>query len=286
MAARADVPEELQRFDALARSGSGSGSGSGPWPSFEEYSARIGGQLCPWRETCYFDVATDPALVSVANERFEALASALGFPIPAPFLDALRRGAAAGPEVLQIVLGIDAAPERARLKYYLIFRDRSDVAVERLRAALDVPPLPSSLQPGSVYILGIDFTRAQLSDFKVYVRLDPTRAPRVIRDLRRFEALWRGSRYLVFQHCQLSGGRQVYFHASSATVLETWLAAAAARDELAAEFVGGQIAAMNACLAKQGHQLLRPWIASLPYRDGALQGGPSNLYFHFSDAGS
>lgn len=282
MTAREDVPEELQRFDALARGTDAGRGGSEVWPSFEEYSARIGGQLCPWRQTCYFDVAADPGLVPVANARFEALASALGFPIPAGFLEVLRGGGVAGPEVLQIVLGIDAAPERPRLKYYLIFRDRSEVAVERLRAALDVAPLPSSLRPGSVYILGIDFTRAQLSDFKVYVRLEPSAAPRVLGGLRRFEALWRGSRYLVFQHCMLSGGRQVYFHASSASVLETWLRAWAARDEIAAGFLDGQIAAMNASLTGEGRQGLRPWIASLPYRDGALLDSPSNVYFHFS----
>lgn len=270
-AARPDVPEQLGRFDAIARAGAA-------WPSFEEYSVRIGEELSPWRETCYFDVAHDPTLVAVANERFAALASALGFAVPQPFLAALDDGAVAGPDVLQVVLGIDAADERARLKYYLIFKDRSGATVERLRTALELPTLPASLAPDSVYILGLDFGRTALMDFKLYVRLDPRRVPQVFRNLRAFESLWRGSRYLVFQHCLLGGGRQVYFHASSAEVLEQWLHAWAMRDVVAAAFVE-QIAAMNEALA--GERRLRPWIASLPVQHGRLLPSPSNIYLHF-----
>src|SRR5690606_35279179 len=134
----------------------------------------------------------------------------LEFAVPRPFLAALDDGAVAGPDVLQVVLGIDAADERARLKYYLIFKDRSGATVERLRTALELPTLPASLAPDSVYILGVDFGRSALMDFKLYVRLDAGRVPQVIRNLRAFESLWRGSRYLVFQHCLLGGGRQVY----------------------------------------------------------------------------
>lgn len=275
--AREDVPEALARFDALARAGAA-------WPSFEEYSARVGESLAPWRETCYFDVAATPALVEVANERFAALAEALKFPVPEGFWAALEGGAVAGPDVLQIVLGIDAAAERPRLKYYLIFKDRSGATVEALRAGLDVPALPASLAPDSVYILGVDFGREQLADFKVYVRLDPRRVPAVIRNLARFEALWRGSRYLVFQHCVCSGGRQVYFHASSAQLLEDWLRERGEREAGVAGF-RGQIDAMNQHLRAVGERVLRPWIASFPYRGGALLPSPSNVYFHFSDDG-
>jgi hypothetical protein len=274
MSARADVPEQLQRFDEIAR------SGRVP-PSFEEYSARIGEQVSPWRETCYFDVAADQQLVDVANDRFEQLARTLGFPVPPRFLEVVRSGAVAGPDVLQIVLGIDAG-ERARLKYYLIFQARSDVTVERLRAALEVPTLPASLSPGSVYILGIDFGQQRpVTDFKVYVRLDATRVSQVVRNLAQFEALWRGSRYLVFQQCVLGEGRQVYFHASSSSVLEDWLSARAERDEQAA-MLCRQIARMNQQLNGEGRPSLQPWIASFPYERGQLLPSPSNVYLHFS----
>lgn len=275
MSARDDVPEQLQQFDAIARAGTAA-------PSFEEYSARVGGLLSPWRETCYFDVARDPQLVEVANERFGQLAQTLGFAIPSRFIAVIGGAAVAGPDVLQIVLGIDASDSRPRLKYYLIFQSRSDMTVERLRAALEVPTLPPALDPGSVYILGVDFGRERpVTDFKVYVRLDPTRVGQVIRNLGQFDALWRGSRYLVFQQCILGEGRQVYFHASSASVLERWLAARAERDEHAAAF-SRQIAAMNEQLRREGAPLLRPWIASFPWARGQLSEGPSNVYLHFS----
>jgi hypothetical protein len=141
MSARPDVPEQLQQFDASVR------AGAAP-PSFEEYSARVGETLSPFRETCYFDVAHEPQLVDVANERFEQLANTLGFGVPSRFFEALRGGGVSGPDVLQIVLGIDAGEARPRLKYYLIFQSRSDATVERLRSALEVPALPSALDVG------------------------------------------------------------------------------------------------------------------------------------------
>lgn len=279
MSARDDVPEALQRFDAIARSGDG--RADAPWPSFEEYSARIGEQLSPWRETCYFDVAGEPRLVDVANDRFEQLARTLGFPVPPRFFEVIRSGAVAGPDVLQIVLGMDAG-ERTRLKYYLIFQAPSDLTVERLRAALEVPALPAGLRVGSVYILGIDFGQQRpVTDFKVYVRLDSARVAQVVRNLAQFEALWRGSRYLVFQQCVLSEGRQVYFHASSSSVLEEWLSARARRDEQAAAW-HRQIAVMNQQLQREGQARLQPWIASFPYERGQLLPSPSNVYLHFS----
>lgn len=274
MSAREDVPDSLQRFDAIAR------SGAAP-PSFEEYSARIGESLSPWRETCYFDVVGDPQLVDVANDRFEQLATTLGFPVPPRFLEVIRSGAVAGPDVLQIVLGIDAG-ERARLKYYLIFQAHSEATVERLRVALEVPMLPPSLAPGSVYILGIDFGQQRpVTDFKVYVRLDPARVRQVVRNLGQFAALWRGSRYLVFQQCVLGEGRQVYFHASSSSVLANWLSTRAQHDEQAAKFVR-QTALMNEQLHREGRPSLQPWIASFPYERGQLLPSPSNVYLHFS----
>jgi hypothetical protein len=275
MSARDDVPEQLQQFDAIARAGAA-------WPSFEEYSARVGETLSPWRETCYFDVAGDPRLIDVANDRFEQLARALAFPVPARFFESIRAGAVSGPDVLQIVLGIDASDRRPRLKYYLIFQRPSHATVERLRSALEISALPTSLTPGSVYILGIDFGREQpVTDFKVYVRLDPNRVAQVVRNLGQFDVLWRGSRYLVFQHCLLGEGRQVYFHASSAGVLEDWLAAWAERDEQAAAF-HLLIAAMNEQLRQDGRPSLRPWIASFPFERGRLSASPSNVYLHFS----
>ena len=171
MSARDDVPEALQQFDRIARGGAA-------WPSFEEYSARVGDRLSPWRETCYFDVGRDPQLIDVANDRFHHLATMLAFPVPPRFFEAIHDGAVSGPDVLQIVLGIDASEQRPRLKYYLIFQSPSHATVERLRSALDVPALPAALSPGSVYILGIDFGREQpVTDFKVYVRLDSRSGP-------------------------------------------------------------------------------------------------------------
>lgn len=276
-AAWPELPAELSRFDAVARGGAAA-------PSFEEYSARLGPALSPFRETCYFDVSAEPSLVAVANERFAALAAALDFSIAPAFLRALEAGAVAGPEVLQIVLGLDAAADRTRLKYYLIFRGPSGAVVETLRRALELPALPASLDPDSVYILGVDFERTRCpSDFKLYVRLPPAGVPRVIRNLRDVEALWRGSRYLVFQHCMLGAGRQVYFHASSAELLEGWLREAGRREPAIASFEG-RVEAMNAQLRGAGLGRLRPWIVSLPWAQGALKPGPSNLYFHFEGA--
>ena len=273
---RADVPQQLLEFDAIVR------AGNAP-PSFEEYSARVGETLSPWRQTCYFDVRDVRELVDVANERFECLATTLGFPVPSLFLEAIRDNAVSGPDVLQIVLGIDASAQRPRLKYYLIFASESGATVERLRSALAVPTLPPALDPDSVYILGIDFGHEQpVTDFKVYVRLDPTRIAKVIRNLGQFDALVRGSRYLVFQHCMLGEGRQVYFHASSASVLEDWLARRATDSEPAAAF-RRQIAGMNDQLRGQGGAILRPWIASFPWANGRLSAGPSNVYLHFSE---
>lgn len=268
--ARPNVPEQLARFDALAR------AGSIP-PSFEEYSARVGEQLSPWRETCYFDLE-DPTRAEVAHEQLFRSADALGFSLARGFVSALEAGVGTGPEVLQVVLGIDVDEhsDRSRLKYYLIFKANPDATVERLRVALGVPQLPASLQPASIYILGIDFDRTQLRDFKLYVRLDPSRVPKVIRNLDQFAALWRGSRYVVFQHCMLSAGRQVYFHASAAEVLDAELAQR--RDEPAVAALLDQVGAMNQVL---GPRRLRPWIASYPWANGQLRRAPSNVYFHF-----
>lgn len=278
VAAHGEVPEDLRRFHALA-------TGGAARPSFEEYSARVGGGLAAWRETCYFDVATDPSLVAVANERFARLAVALGFSIPDPMVAALAEGAVSGPDVLQVVLGIDAAGEQTRLKYYLIFRDRSGATVERLRQVTGAPVLPTSLEPDSVYILGLDFRRAVpggLSDFKLYVRLDADRVPRVVRNLREYDGLRRRSRYLVFQHCLVSGVRRVYFHLSSPDVLEAWLGRRAGGDPSVAD-LRKNIAAMNLHLRNAASGVLRPWIVSFPYEGGGLEPGPSNIYFHYSE---
>src|SRR5690606_38343528 len=127
--ARPEPPAELVRFDVLVRAGACA-------PSFEEYSARIGEQLTPWRQTCYFDAA-DPQAGSVADARLLAIAAALGFELPARFVALLQAGIA-GPEVLQVVLGYDAGDETAaaRLKYYLVFRSGGDALVERVRLAV------------------------------------------------------------------------------------------------------------------------------------------------------
>ena len=279
--AQAQPPEVLREFDALVRGPAGE-----PGPSFEEYSVRLapaGSERSPWRETLYFDVSREPQLAALANARFVACAKALRVELPPAFVEALPR-ASTGPEVLQIVLGLDANPARLRLKYYLIYRDRSGASVEALHQSLGLAALPPSLAPGSVYILGIDFQAHGLSDFKLYVRLDPARVPKVIRNLKQVESLWRGSRYLVFQHCLLGAGRQIYFHASSAELLERWLHARARREPGTASFVRTRLPAMNAALAERGHpQRLRPWILSLPYERGQLRPSPSNVYFHFSE---
>jgi hypothetical protein len=265
--ARTDVPEMFARFDAIARAGEIA-------PSFEEYSARIGEQLSPFRETCYFDLA-EPGRAAVANAQLLCSAEALGFSLAEPFVEALRAGVTSGPDVLQIVLGLDADGSHPRLKYYLIFRADPDQTVERLRVALDAPPLPASLRPGSIYILGLDFDRAGLRDFKVYVRLAPERVPAVIRNLGEFAELWRGCRYLVFQHCLRSPGRQVYFHATAAEVIELELERR--RREPAVTELLEQVRSMNELLPRR----LRPWIASFSYASGELRRTPSNVYFHF-----
>jgi len=268
-AARDDVPDDLARFDAVVRAGDRR-------PSFEEYSARVGEGLSPWRETCYFDAA-EPGATAVADRRLLAVAEALGFALPRPFVDQLRTPAGVGPEVLQVVVGYDAggpgAP--ARLKYYVIFKSGAAARVERLRLAVGAPALPPALDPSTTYIVGVDFLRDGLHDFKIYVRLDPARVSSAIGNLDRVGALRRGSRYLVFQRCLIGGGAQVYFHASAAAVIEGLLARLARREPAVAT-LRAQVGAMNA--SQTGRW--RPWIASLPFVAGRLGQGPMNVYFH------
>lgn len=276
MEARGDVPPSLVRFDALVRS-------DGPPPSFEEYSVRTGGALCPWRETCYFDARARRRLTSVANARFETIAAELGVSIPASFWRFLAEGGAHGSEVREVVLGMEAG-EPLRLKYYLVFRGPAASTVEGLRVALGAPELPATLHMGSVCILGLDFHPSGLHDFKVYVRLDSRRLPHVIENFADFRALAAGCRYLVFQHCVASGRRQVYFHANSPALLEDHLeldprghGGHGARGSL-----GDTLARMNRRLEHGDAGVLRPWIASFVYRQGALEVTPANIYFHLS----
>lgn len=273
LGARPDVPAGLRRFDAEVRAGARG-------PSFEEYSARIGDALGPWRETCYFDL-DEPGAAEVAHERLLAVAAALEVALPERFVEWLRAGATVGPEALQVVLGYDAgdAATAARLKYYLVFRAAADALVERLRDAVGGPPLPPGLAPSTVYILGLDFSPAGLADFKVYVRLDPARASSAIRNLDAFAELWRGCRSLVYQRCLVGGGRQVYFHATAADVVEAALERRARREPAAAA-LREQVAAMNQALRR--HRW-RPWIASYPLEAGLLRPAPSNLYFHLEE---
>ncbi|MCX4243638.1 hypothetical protein [Paraliomyxa miuraensis] len=271
MEARGDVPPSLARFDALVRS-------DGPPPSFEEYSARMGAALCPWRQTCYFDARARRRLTSVANARFEKIAADLGVSIPASFWRFLAKRGAHGSEVREVVLGMEATVP-LRLKYYLVFRGPAASTVEALRVALGAPELPATLHMGSVCILGLDFHPCGLHDFKVYVRLDSRRLPHVIENFADFRALAVGCRYLVFQHCVVSRRRQVYFHANSPAVLEDHLAldprAEGARGSLA-----DTLARMNRRLEGRDAGVLRPWIASFVYRQGALEATPANIYFH------
>jgi FAD/FMN-containing dehydrogenase len=266
--ARPDLPEALVEFDALARAGG--------QPSFEEYSARIGDDLAAWRQTLYFDVA-EPGQEQAARAGLLASATELGFVLPSPFRAWLDREGAVGPEVMQVVLGYDAAPqtEQSRLKYYLVFHGPADRRLEALRASLGAPPLPAALPPASIYIVGLDFTRAGLHDFKLYVRLDASRLPSVVRNLRAFAGLVRGSRYVVFQRCLMTGGQQVYFHATRSEVVEAELDGR--RDEAPVAELVGQIERMNAALAGAR---LRPWIISFAWRAGQLLRSPANVYFH------
>lgn len=271
LGARPDAPAGLRRFDAEVRAGARG-------PSFEEYSARIGEGLGPWRETCYFDV-DEPGAGEVAHERLLAVAAALGVALPAKFVARIRAGATLGPEVLQVVLGYDEGGAATRLKYYLVFRAGSDALVERVRAAVDAPPLPAELAPSSVYILGLDFAPQGLVDFKIYVRLDMRRAQAAIRNLDAYAGLWRGCRSLVYQRCLVGGGRQVYFHATAAGVIEGELEQRARREPAAAALIE-QLGAMNRTL---GRTRWRPWIASYPLEAGLLRPAPSNVYFHLEE---
>lgn len=273
MEAHGDAPPSLARFDALVR-------GDGPAPTFEEFSARLRGELSPWRQTCYFDTST-PGLTSIANARFERIAAELGARIPEGLSRFLGERGAHGPETREVVLGIDAGGEAPRLKYYLVFRSPAGPTVQALRAALGAPELPATLHLGSVCILGLDFDASGLRDFKIYVRLDLRRLPHVIGNFIDFKALAVGCRYLVFQHCIPSGRRQIYFHASSASLLEDRLRLHP-RTEGTRGSLSSLVERMNRRLAKGGRGILRPWIASFVYRQGALETTPTNVYFHFT----
>ncbi|MEM7155564.1 MAG: hypothetical protein AAF799_22130 [Myxococcota bacterium] len=260
-----EAPASFSRFDALVR-------GDGPPPSFEEYSAWMGGELRPWRETCYFDATPSGEMISLANTRFESIVAALGVSIPKEFWRVLSEGGAHAPAVRQVVLGIEAEPS-LRLKYYLVFRGPAAQTVEAFRAAVGAPELPPSLDTSSMCILGLDFNASGLHDFKVYVRLDAKRLPRVIGNFTAFRTLVLGCRYLVFQQCVHSQRRQVYFHSASAELLEGRLPL---DPKLRA-----MMTTMNERLDAAGAGILRPWIASYVYERRALHPTPANVYFHY-----
>lgn len=271
------TPEALFTFDRIA-------AAPDPAPDFCETSARIAGSsLAAHRLTYYFDVAKRGAGVArAAADRFAALCEELGVALP-PDLTSFARGDVPGrPEILQVVLGVDASREgsSAVAKYYLIFRDAPSAVVRGALAAMGAPDLPASIDPDKAYILGADFGAHGLDDAKLYFRLDRDRLGRAVKNLGDLRILLEGTRYVVLQQClRRPDRRQMYFHAQSGEVIAAHLARRAREGHRAAADLLARQAAINA--ARPALEL-KPWILSFGYRDGRADLGEGNVYFHLA----
>jgi hypothetical protein len=271
------APEALFTFDRLA-------AASPPLPDFVETSARLSGSsISPHRLTYYFDTGRRGAEVArAAGLRFSAICEALGVAAPPSLLSFAAEEIPGRPEILQVVLGIDAPEDlsRRRAKVYLIFRGASGPLVRRALSLLDAPSPPPSADLDKVYIVGIDLTAAGLDEVKLYVRLDQERLGRVVTNLATIPDLLAGTRYAVFQQCLVRPERrQLYLHATSSAILATFLERRARGGHIAAAALLARQAAINAARPALG---LAPWIISFGYREGRIELEASNVYFHLT----
>ena len=269
------VPDALRLFDRAASAGRGAA------PDFFEVSACVGDRVDPFRATYYFDVGRHGIdCAASANARFVAACEASDIELPAAFAELLSTDALAAPTVLQLVLGIDARddPTATRIKYYVIFRGDSTEIFTSFAAATGIE-LPAVVDPGTVYIAGVDLTAGRVTDLKAYVRLRDDRIASTLRRPALHRELLAGCRGVVFQQCATSARRQMYFHASNPAAIEHELTGATNR-AAATPFLRERIAAMNAGADRP----LDPWILAYRYDRGELDRTSYTVYFHFRGA--
>jgi len=252
-------------------------AGSDPRPDFYEYSVRVGKGSSPHRLTYYFDTHRRGASVArEAIQRFIRLGQELGVAVPAALVTFLQSDAPLGSEVLQLVVGVDAHadPARLRCKFYVVFRDNPVRSVDTLLAAVG-DSTPGGADPSKVYILGVDVTASGLQEVKLYYRLEPARVPKVVENGVEIVSLLTACRQVVFlQSVRHVERRQMYLHAESSVRLSGWLLAHGYGEALA------RARTLNACI--NGCRL-EPRILSLPYEQGRVCVGRGSVYFHLAE---
>jgi hypothetical protein len=269
--ADSEVPSALETFDRVA-------TRDDARPDFFEHSMRVDGSS-PYRLTYYFDVhRRGKDVARMAGARFVELSRELGAALP-PALEAfVGSDATSGPEVLQVVLGVDAPSGGAlvRCKYYLVFRGDPGDSLASLLAALALEtPAKADLHRG--YIVGIDVTAAGVEDVKLYFRLDRTAVPRAFDAPPAIAALVAESRDVVLQQCiRRPERRQAYMHASSTEKLASWLAKHESGES------ARRATAINAAL--HGARL-KPWIVSFACTGRRLAASQGAVYYHLAPAG-
>lgn len=263
LAALGELPDDFAAVDEAAAKLA---------PDLAEHSVALrAGALASWRATYYLDRAGGRPPRRL-GDTLGALGHALGVPVPAPLTGPLDGdGALDNDSVLQDVLGVDAGPP-LRLKRYLVYRRPDRASVERLLAALGAPDDPA-LDAGRVYILGFDLDANGLAATKLYFKLARSKVGGFLRGRAELGPVLRGSREVVFGH-RLGGGRRtMYFHASGPRVLRDDLTRRAVADPRA-RALRDHLARLDAL------HPMDPWIAGIPYADGALSADEVTLYLH------
>jgi hypothetical protein len=269
-AADSATPLSLEAFDRIVGDGA-------PCPDLYEHSIRGGDPIAPHRLTVYFDTHRGGAPVArVAGERFIRLCEQLGLRLPSALSRFVVSPSPAAPEVLQVVLGIDATAGHAlRGKYYLVFRDDPTACLRDLFLAVDLAALPDA-DASRTYIIGLDVTSAGLADVKLYSRLHARRVPEILDNAKELADLLAASRDVVFQRCLLRPGRrQLYVHATSSERLARWLAGRGFEPILA------RAQSLHLHLARSRAE---PWIVSFAYADGRVDLRGGCVYFHLVHA--
>ncbi len=173
------------------------------------------------------------------------------------------------------MLGIEAHGEGAddRAKYYLVFRDDPATCVREVlsRLGLEAPP---GMDPARAYILAVDVTAEGVGDVKVYFRLEPSLAPRVLDNLTEVSGLLATSADVVLQQCiRRPERRQLYLHTRHGAFLSEWLARHGFAELL------DRAAAVTSKL-QRGR--LEPRIVSFPYERRRVLVQTGTVYFHKS----
>jgi hypothetical protein len=267
--ADASTPGALEVFDRVV-------AGRAPSPDLYEYSVRFDARLSPYRLTYYFDTDTRGSdAAREAGDRFLELVAELRLAVPSQLSDFLRSDVPAGEEVLQTVLGIDAAADgpTVRAKYYLVFRDDPGECVEELCRAAGFSPYPGA-DLARTYIVGVDVSNAGVDDVKLYFRLERSRLRQAVENVGEVGDLLGVSHDVVFQQCvRRPDRRQVYLHSRDTGFLRRWLGLHGMEEVLA------QARRVDEALVG-AH--IDPWIVSFAYDRRRIDLTRSNVYFHLA----